>query len=309
MRIIITGGTGLIGSKLAADLGADGNEVIVLSRSPQKHSFPPGVRGEKWDAETANGWGHWVNGADAIVNLAGASIAGESALPVLPQRWTPERRQRILQSRLNVGAAVVEAVRQAEKKPRVLIQASAVGIYGGRGDEELSETAAPANDFLGSVVQQWEASTAEVEQMGVRRVCVRTGVVLSMEEGALPRLVFPFKLFVGGPLGSGKQWMPWIHIEDEVRAIRFLIENEQASGPVNVAAPNPLRYKTLAQVLGKVMKRPSLIPVPGFALRLLLGDVSSTVLEGQRVRTNKLEGLGFQYNYPHIEPALRDLLS
>lgn len=309
MRIIITGGTGLIGAALAQNLAQDGHEVVILSRRPDGHALPPGVRAEKWDGKTAAGWGHLADGADgevAIANLAGESIAG-AGFP--PARWTPERKRRILQSRLDAGQAVAAAVRMAVQKPKVVLQASAVGYYGARGDEPLGVEDAPGQDFLADVCQQWEASTAVVTDMGIRRVVLRTGVVLSMAGGALPLMALPFKFFAGGPLGSGKQWVPWIHLQDQVRAMRFLLENEAASGPFNLASPNPLTNRDFARVLGKVMERPSFIPAPAFALKAALGEMATIVLDGQRALPYRLQEMGFTFTYADAQAALADLLS
>jgi hypothetical protein len=307
MRVLITGGTGLIGRALSAELVSRGHEVIVLSRSPERATgLPDGVRVVGWDARTAEGWGHLANGAGAIVNLAGASIAGEG---FFPSRWTEENRRLIRESRLNSSRAVVEAVEQAEHKPGVLIQASGVGYYGFRGDELLTEEAAPGDDWGARfTAEEWEPSSAPVEQMGVRRVVARIGLVLSAEEGALPRLLLPFRLFVGGPMGSGKQWYSWISLQDEARALRFLIETEEARGAFNLTAPNPVTNGELAKLIGKVMDRPSIIPVPGFALRLAFGEVAEVVLKGQRALPQRLIDLGFEFDFPTAEASLQDML-
>ena len=307
MRVLITGGTGLIGRALSENLNADGHEVIVLTRSPGRAlGLPDGVRAEGWDARTAQGWGHLADGADAIVNLAGSSIAGQG---FFPSRWTDEQRRLIRESRLNASRAVVEAVAQAEQKPRVLIQASGVGYYGYRADEILTEEAEPGGDWAARfTAKEWEPSTAPVEEMGVRRVVIRTGVVLSTEDGALPRLLLPFRLFVGGPMGSGKQWVSWIHLEDTARALRFLIENEQARGAINISAPNPVPNGELAKGIGQAMGRPSWFPIPGFALRLAFGEVAEVVLKGQRAVPERLLDLGFAFQFPAAEAAMKDLL-
>lgn len=313
MRIIITGGTGLIGRALSANLVADGHEVIVLTRSTERArsperaaQLPAGVRVEPWDARTAASWGHLADGAAAIVNLAGASVAGEG---FFPSRWTEEQRRLIRDSRLNSSRAVVEAVAQAGQKPRVVIQASGVGYYGYHRDEILTEEAGPGDDWAARfTAEEWEPSTAAVEGMGVRRVVVRTGVVLDTEEGALPRLLLPFRLFVGGPMGSGKQWTSWIHLQDEAQALSFLIDTEEAQGPFNLTAPHPVRNLELARLIGRTMGRPALIPVPGFALRLAFGEVAEVVLKGQRAVPQRLLDLGFEFRYPKAEPALQDLL-
>ena len=306
MRIIIAGGTGLIGSKLSASLAKDGHDVVILSRNPGKYSLPKGVRAEKWDSQTAKDWGHLADGADAIINLAGENISGGGFIPA---RWTPERKKRIEQSRINAGQAIVAAVQAAVEKPEVVIQASGVDFYPDSGNL-VDETASPSNSFLGTVVTQcWEPSTVAVESMGVRRVVARLGLVLSMEGGALPITALPYRLFAGGPLGSGNQWWSWVHIDDVVSAIKFMIENKNASGPINVTAPNPLTNKGFGKVIGKVLKRPSFFPVPAFMLKLVLGEISAIVLEGRNVSSQKLLDLGFSFKYNEAEAALRDLLA
>ena len=300
MRVIITGGTGLIGRALAADLAGDGYEAIVLSRRPERvNGLPTGVRAERWDARSAEGWGTLANGADAIVNLAGETLVG---------RWTAEHKRRIRDSRLNAGRAVVQAVEQAKVKPRAVVQASGAGYYGPCGDEEITEEASPGQDFLGRTAIEWEAATVAVEALGVRRVIIRSGPVLSAAGGVLPRLLLPFRFFVGGPLGSGRQWFPWIHVTDQARAIRFLIENEAASGAFNLAAPNPLTNAEFSRTVGRVIRRPAFVPVPASALRLALGEMSIVLLEGQRTIPRRLLALGFTFRFPKAEPALRDLL-
>ena len=307
MRLLITGGTGLIGRALARNLAKDGHEVILLSRAPERvHGLPSGVRAVAWDARTAAGWGSLADGAGAIVNLAGASLAGEGFLPT---RWTLERRRIIVESRAMAGAAVVEAIEQAKEKPRVVVQASGIGYYGPHGDEILAEEAGPGDDWAAQFAAKiWEASTAQVQEMGVRHVVVRTGIVLSVKGGAFPRLLLPFRLFVGGPMGRGAQWYSWIHLEDEVRAIRFLVEQDQARGPFNLTAPNPVTNREMAREIGRILKRPSFIPVPGFLMRLAFGKVAGVVLEGQRVVPQRLSALGFEFRYEQLTPALQDLL-
>ncbi len=306
MRIIITGGTGMIGSALANNLVGEGHEVIVLSRSPALASgLDPAVRIEGWDAHSAYGWGELADGADAIVNLAGASIAGEGFLPA---RWTDERKQAIIESRVNAGKAIVEAIQQAKDKPGVLIQSSAVGYYGTHPNNiEITEDSPGGNDWLAQVCKEWEASTEVVERVGVRRAIIRTGVVLSFESGALQRMALPFQMFAGGPLGNGKQPLPWIHPADEIGAIKYLIKHPDASGPFNLAAPHPLTNGEFSKALGRVMNRPSLIPVPGFAFNMMFGEVATIVLDGQRVLPQRLLDLGYTFQFPKAEAALTDL--
>lgn len=301
MRIIITGGTGLIGRALAANLVADGHEVIVLTRNPTRTTrLPAAVKLVKWDAATATGWGDLADGADAIVNLAGEGIADG--------RWSQQRKEGIYTSRVNAGAAVMQAIEAADRKPKVLIQSSAVGYYGPSTDKILTEDAAPGSDFLSQVCFDWEASTAGAESLGVRRVVIRTGIVLSNEGGAWPKIVLPFKLFAGGPIGSGRQYWPWIHLDDEVAAIRFLIENPEASGVFNLSAPTPLSNREFAAKLGAVMGRPAFFPAPGFALRVVFGEMSTVLLDGQRAVPQRLEQAGFRFRYPDAEAAFKALL-
>jgi uncharacterized protein (TIGR01777 family) len=307
MKVIITGGTGLVGRGLSSLLVSKGYEVIVLSRSPQRAAgLPTGVRVERWDTRSADGWGQFVEGADAIVNLAGANLAGTG---FFPSRWTTQRKHRIRESRVHSGRVVVEAVQRARDKPRVVIQASAVGYYGFGRDEIFTEDCPAGDDFLARVTaDDWEPSTAAIEDAGVRRAIVRSGVVLSTEHGALPRLLLPYRLFVGGPIGRGKQWLSWIHPHDQSEIIRFLIENEEASGSFNVTAPDPKTNAEFGRIIGRILGRPSLVPLPGFAMRLALGEVSSVVLEGQRVVPKHLQDMGFEFRFPDAESALRDLL-
>jgi uncharacterized protein (TIGR01777 family) len=289
-----------------AELLVNGYDVIALSRDPDRvNGLADQVRVEQWDAATSNGWGHLAEGALAIVNLAGENLAGEG---FFPSRWTDERKARIRDSRLRAGRAVTEAVAAARVKPRVVIQSSGVGHYGSRDDKILTENDPPGSDFLARLTVDWENSTADVTRHGVRHVSIRSGVVLSPDEGALKRLILPFKLFVGGPMGSGKQGFPWIHPADEIAAIRFLIENEAAQGPFNLVAPEALSFGEFGVKLARVLGRPYWMPVPAFALRGALGEVASTVLEGQKAAPKKLLDLGFGFKYPTAEAALRDLL-
>jgi uncharacterized protein (TIGR01777 family) len=307
VKVIITGGSGLIGRALSARLAAAGHEVLILSRSPERVSgLPAGVTVAGWDARSAAGWAQHADGADAIVNLAGASIKGEG---FLPSRWSARRKALIRQSRVDAGAAVVEAVRLAKVKPKLVLQASAVGYYGPCGDQLITEDSPPAADFLAEVCKVWEASTAAVEAMGVRRVITRTGLVLTMQGGAFPLLVLPFRLFGGGWFGSGRQYYPWIHFEDYLTALQFLIESGSSRGAYNLSAPQPVTNREFARTLGRVLRRPSWLPAPAFALRAALGEVSAVVLEGQRAVPAHLQAEGFQFKFPDLEPALRDLMT
>jgi len=307
MRVIIPGGTGLIGRALAADLDADGHEVILLSRAPEKAGgLPGGVRAERWDGRTADGWASLADGADAIVNLAGVNISGDG---LLPTRWNDARKRIIRESRLDAGRAVVAAVQRAGRKPRVVIQASGISVYGPRGGEPVAEEGTPGQDFLAAfAANDWEPATAPVEAMGVRRAIIRSGVVLSKTSSALRPMLFQFRLFAGGPLGSGKQWISWIHLKDEARAIRFLIEHPSASGTFNLVSPQAVTNTELASTLGRLMGRPAWLPIPGAAMKAAFGEVSDLLLTGQRGVPRRLLDLGFEFRFPELEGALRDIL-
>lgn len=310
MRVIITGGSGHVGSRLTQSLAADGHEVIQLSRDPARKTrpnLPAGVSVERWDARTAEGWGHLVQGADVIVNLAGESIAGNG---LIPARWTPERKRQMLESRLNAGRAVLVAISGAQTKPKLLIQQSAVGYYGFHGDERLTEADPAGKDFLARMAAEWEQSTQPVEAMGVRRVITRTGIRLLREPGGFLRpLLLIFNLMAGGPMGSGRQYWPWIHPADEVKALRFLMADEQASGVYNMTAPTPVTNRQFVRVFGKVVRRPAILPAPAFALRLVLGELADAlILNGQRAVPQRLQDSGFKFTYTELEPALREVL-
>lgn len=301
MKVIITGGSGLIGRALSAQLVEGGHQVVILTRAPERVKIVlPGVRLQKWDGITARGWAHLLEDTDAIVNLAGENLSAG--------RWTDARKQSIRDSRVNSGRAVVEAVKASQCKPAVLIQASGVGYYGVKDPALLDESAVNGDDYLSDISRDWEAATEPVESLGVRRVVIRSGVVLSPRGGALARMLLPFRLFVGGPLGSGRQWLSWIHLEDEVRAIRFLIDHPTAEGAFNLVA-EPVTNARFAKTVGSIMHRPSFIPVPAFMLRLVLGEMSTVVLDGQRASSSKLTDLGFQFKFWSLESAIKDLVS
>jgi len=300
MRVVITGGSGLIGSEVARDLGSAGHEVVILTRDPTKAALPPNTRAVQWDGKTASGWSSLLDGDTGILHLAGESIAAG--------RWSEVKKRRIRESRVESGQAVLAAIRQATEKPRVLLQGSAVGYYGPCGDEVVTESHPPGRDFLAEVCVEWEGSTAEAESLGVRRAQLRTGIVLSRKGGALPRMALPFRVMAGGPLGNGRQWFPWIHIADEVAAIRFLLEREDARGPFNLSAPHPLTNRQFSSALGRALRRPSLAPAPGFALRLALGEMADMLLHGQRAVPHRLLELGYAFRYPEALPALRSVL-
>jgi hypothetical protein len=300
MKAILAGGSGLLGRALTVNLVKDGHEVIVLSRSasrPAQNGTPQIVH---WDGQTAQGWGELVEGADAIVNLAGENLSAGL--------WTPARKRLILESRRNAGQAVVQAVTAGQAKPKMVIQVAAVGYYGDRSEAGLTESEPPGADFLAQVCQAWENSSHGVEELGVRRCVLRMGILLDRKSVALARMALTTRLFVGGPLGSGRQWLPWIHLQDAVRAIRHLIETPSAAGVFNLAAPQAVTNKQFFQTLGKVMHRPSFIPAPAFAIRLFFGEMSTVVLTGQNVSVQRLERAQFRFQFPLLEDALRDII-
>lgn len=302
-RILVTGASGFIGTALSCELGEAGYEVVGLTRRRGEGAagLPEGPVFVPWDGRSAEGWSHLVEGARAIVNLAGDNLA--------EGRWTRAKKDRILRSRTDAGRAVVEAVRAARLRPRVLVQASAVGFYGPAGDEALDENAPSGPGFLAGVVREWEGSTREVESLGLRRAVIRTGLVLGQGGGVWPRLALPFRFFAGGPLGSGRQGFSWISLEDEVRAIRFLIENDGLEGTFNLTAPGPLRQKDFCRVVGRALGRPCWLPAPAPLLRLLFGEKArETLLSGQFVLPRRLEAAGFSFRHPDAGSAVAALL-
>jgi uncharacterized protein (TIGR01777 family) len=300
-RIVIAGASGFIGRALVDELAGRGYRIVALTRRPDRSGLPREVRIEAWDARTAGGWHGQIDGALAVVNLAGDSLARG--------RWTRAKRNRILASRTRSGAALVEAVRAAGRRPRVFVQASAVGFYGDSGEVEVDEDSPAGTGFLAGVVEDWEASTREVEALGVRRVLIRSGLVLGRGGGVWPSLVRPFRFFAGGPLGSGRQWVSWISLADEVRAIRHLIEEDELSGPFDLTAPSPLRQSELCRIIGRALRRPCWAPLPAVVLRILFGaKASETLLVSQRVRPRRLLEAGFEFRDPDAPAAVADLL-
>ena len=301
--ILITGASGFIGRALARELLDAGYDVIGLTRraGALPDSLPGGLAFAPWDGRTAAGWGPLAENARAIVNLAGDNLA--------EGRWTEAKKARILASRIEAGSAVVEAVRAARTKPRVLVQASAIGFYGPAGDEELDENDPSGTGFLAGVVRAWEESTKAVETLGVRRAVIRSGLVLGAGGGVWPRLALPFRFFAGGPLGSGRQAFSWISLEDEVRAIRHIIEHEELAGAFNLTAPGPLRQKEFCRVVGRSLRRPCWLPVPAPLLKLLFGEKArETLLNGQRVLPRRLLAAGFAFRHPAAASAVAALL-
>jgi uncharacterized protein len=281
MRAAVTGASGLIGTRLSSALRARGDEVVGISL----RSGPPSP-----DA---------LASCDAVVHLAGEEVA---------QRWTDKARERIRSSRVDGTRGLVQAIAGAEPRPRVLVSASAVGYYGHRGDERLDEDAAPGDDFLAQVCVAWEREANVAAQKGVRVVTVRTGVVLSKSGGALAKMLPPFRLGVGGPVAGGRQYLPWIHIDDLVGIYLAAIDNEDWTGPVNAAAPEPVTNAEFSKALGRALHRPAIAPVPALAIRLLYGDMAEIVTEGQRAIPARALQLGYTYAHPDLDEALGDAL-
>ncbi len=303
MRVVVSGGTGFIGRALTASLDGDGHEVIVLSRH-RAPAVAPGAQVVRWRGGADDAQGEWrrlVDGADAMVNLAGASLADG--------RWTETRRRAILESRVRATRALVQAMADAGTRPQALVSASAVGYYGPLGDERVTEAHGPGSDFLAGVCAAWEEEARAAEALGVRVVLLRTGLVLGRGGGALPRLAMPFRLFLGGPLGGGRQWMPWIHIDDVVGIIRLALERGDMAGPVNVTAPGPVRNREFARALGRALGRPAVLPAPAFALRLALGDMADALLlSGQRAVPERAAKAGYAFRHADLTRALGNLL-
>lgn len=306
MKIAITGATGFVGSRLTAKLSTAGHQVLALTRSADQARllFPavafPNIECVNYSPQTSGDWQARISGCDAVVNLAGA--------PIAEQRWTDARKQEILESRSIGTEKIVEAIAQADPRPQVLVNASAIGYYGISDTAAFTETDSPGEDFLAQVCQKWEAAAQEVTQHGVRLVIPRIGIVLG-NGGAIAKMIPPFKMFAGGPIGTGKQWFSWIHREDLVQFIISAIEDSQMQGIYNATAPNPLRMGEFCQVLGQAMGRPSWLPVPNFVIETLLGDGAIVVLEGQQVLPKALEAKGFTYQYPEAAGAIADVLS
>jgi uncharacterized protein len=300
MRILIAGGTGLIGTALAESLLADGQQVWVLTRRPDSAHLPQGAAPLGWDGKTVGGRADTLSQVDAVVNLAGETLARWP--------WTKSRRRLLLDSRVLAGKALTQAIQAASPRPQVLIQASGVNFYGPHRQELVTEGDGPGADFLSRLCVDWEASTQPVESLGLRRAVIRTAVVFAPQGGILPLMLLPVRLFAGGPLGSGRQGLAWIHLADEVAAIRFLLENPAARGPFNLTAPAPISSADFTRTAARLLRRPFWLPAPAFALRLALGQMSTLILDGAYLHPARLQALGFTFRFPSLEPALRDLL-
>jgi uncharacterized protein (TIGR01777 family) len=288
MRVLVTGGTGLVGGRLVRRLTAEGHAVTVVSREPGRVPF----RSVGWD-----GIDDVIGETDAVVNLAGEPIAAG--------RWTEARKREIRESRIDGTRVVVRAMREREPRPKVLVNASATGYYGDRGDEELDESAPAGHDrFTATLCKAWEAEALAAEPLGVRVVRLRIGVVLAPDGGAMAKLLIPFRACLGGPIAGGRQWMPWVHVDDVVGIVTAALASEEWAGPVNATAPNPVRNADFTRILGRVIQRPAVLPLPAFALRLALGEMATILLDSQRAVPAAALARGYEFRYPQLAPAL-----
>ncbi len=298
MKTLVTGATGLIGSALVPRL----ERAVILSREPDaaRGKFP-GAEAFGWTPEAGPPPGSVFEDVEAVVHLAGE--------PIADGRWSEERKRRIRDSRVLGTRRLVEAMQALPRPPRILVCASAIGIYGERGDEELDEASAPGSGFLAEVCREWEAEAQKAAGRGIRVVCVRNGIVLSARGGALARMVKPFRLGVGGPIGGGRQWMSWIHLEDEVGILLRALDDTGLSGPVNAVSPQPVTNAEFSRALGSALGRPAFLPLPRFALRAAFGEMSQVLTGSQRVLPRAMLHAGYAFRFPRIEQALADLLS
>jgi uncharacterized protein (TIGR01777 family) len=301
MKVAITGATGFVGSRLVEELQARGHQPLILTRNRDTalKAFPK-VEAVAYTPTESGAWQDAIAGCDGVVHLAGE--------PIAESRWTPKQKQEILTSRQLSTRKIVEAIAKANPKPSVLVNASAIGYYGTSETATFDETSPSSNDFLAEVCQAWEAEAHKVKDAGVRLVILRLGIVLG-DGGALAKMIPPFKLFAGGPLGTGKQWFSWIHRDDLVNLILEALTRKDIEGVLNATAPNPVRMSEFCQTLGKTLNRPSWLPVPSFVPEALLGEGAKVVLEGQQVLPKRTTSYGFDYQYPTVEQALAEILT
>jgi uncharacterized protein (TIGR01777 family) len=306
MQIVIAGGTGFLGSPLAEVYAEEGHDVRVLTRSlpagESRHESGTGVPGITrvgWKPDGQVGaWASVLEGAAAVINLAGESIGD--------RRWTPQRKAAMRDSRILSTRSLATAIRSAATPPAVFISSSAVGYYGA-GEDPVTETSPAGADFLAQVCEDWEGEARKADRPGMRLAIIRAGTVLERSGGALARMMLPFRMFAGGPLGSGRQWMSWVHKLDWVEMVRWIVVTADASGPINVTAPHPVRNREFARALGRALRRPALLPAPGFALKLALGEFAQYVLTGQRVIPARAQALGYHFRYPELDIAFRGI--
>ena len=300
MKILITGGTGFVGTQLTSRLIKDNHEVTILSRSAKRSGeIPRGISYLQGDPTQKGSWQEAIKNHDAAINLAGASIFA---------KWTEEHKKAIRESRVSTTRNIVEGIPSRPQKPFTFFSTSAVGYYGFCGDEELTEESPNGDDFLARIASEWEGEALKAKEKGARVVITRFGIVMGEKGGALGQMIPLFKKFIGGPIGSGRQWFSWVHIKDLAEAFSFLLKHPEISGPVNVCSPNPVRNKDLAKALGRALHRPSFMPAPGFMIKLVLGEFGSVILEGQRVIPKRLLDSGFAFQYPEIDNALQEIV-
>jgi uncharacterized protein len=292
MKVLITGASGLIGNALQRSFREKGYEMLLASRSQ-----PKGDNEIQWDVDAGFSEPERLEGIDAVVHLAGESISG--------LRWTDEKKKAIRNSRVLGTRSVVNAISKLQDRPRVLVAASAVGFYGERGEEELTESSSAGDDFLSAVAKEWESESRRAEDAGIRTVLLRSGIVLSKDGGALGTMLTPFKLGVGGVVGSGKQWMSWISLDDEIEIINFALENENLRGAVNAVSPNPVTNHEFTKTLGDVLYRPTILPLPEFAVSMVFGEMGDALLlASTKALPKRLLDAGFQFKYPSLKPAI-----
>jgi len=300
MKILVTGGTGFVGTQLTSRLIQDNHEVTILSRSAKRSGeIPSGISYLQGDPTQKGPWQEAIKNHDAAIKLAGASIFA---------KWTEEHKKAIRESRVSTTRNIVEGIPSRSQKQFTFFSTSAVGYYGFCGDEELTEESPHGDDFLARIASEWEGEALKAKEKGARVVITRFGIVMGEKGGALGQMIPLFKKYIGGPIGSGRQWFSWVHIKDLAEAFSFLLKYPEISGPVNVCSPNPVRNKDLAKALGRAFHRPSFMPAPGFMIKLVLGEFGSVILEGQRVIPKRLLESGFAFKYPEIDKALQEVV-
>jgi len=298
--ITVFGGSGFLGRRLISELESKYEFVVASRSSSDKNTLRSGIRKAVIDG-TLESYTDAINGSSAVINFSGASIAGK--------RWNGGYKKEIYDSRIGTTEMIVNAIEKCSRKPSVFISTSASGYYGDRADEILTEDAAAGRDFLAELCSDWEKAAFRARDLGVRTVCIRIGIVFDKNEGALKELVFPFRLFAGGKLGTGRQWMPWIHVNDVTGIISYALENDSISGPLNTASPNPCTNKDFSKLVGKIMRRPAFFAVPGFALGIITGEFGKYLLASQRLHPDKILKAGYKFRYENLAGALNNLLN
>jgi uncharacterized protein (TIGR01777 family) len=307
MKVVIAGGSGFLGAPLAEAYAEEGHDVRVLTRGlkpgearHESGTGVPGITRVGWTPDGSTGpWACVLEGADAVVNLSGESIDRG--------RWTPQRKARLRDSRVLATRSLATAITASAARPPVFISGSAVGYYGDTDGRTVTEAAPAGQDFLAHLCEDWEGEAKRAESAGVRVVVVRTGIVLESSGGALPRMMLPYRFFAGGPLGSGRQYVSWVHRLDWMEIVRWIVQTSEARGPINATAPQPVTSRELSRALGHALHRPSLLPVPGFALRLAVGEMAGSLLTGQRAIPQQALSLGYHFRYPDIDQAMRGI--